>query len=92
GSELQRRLKQVSREAHHLHAFLRFVAVPSGTSWPDDNVPDYIAWHEPAHDILASASTHFIGRMGRHRWLIATPKGAVFYDASRLIHHRQCPD
>lgn len=91
GSELQRRLKQVSREAHHLHAFVRFIGVSPDTPWPDDNPPDYVAWHEPAHDILASASTHFIGRMGRHRWLIATPGDAVFYDGSRLIHQRQCP-
>ena len=27
GSELQRRIKQVTREAHHLHAFVRFVPV-----------------------------------------------------------------
>ncbi len=25
GSELQRRIKQVQREAHHLHAFVRFI-------------------------------------------------------------------
>lgn len=92
GSELQRRLKQVSREAHHLHAFLRFVAVRADLPWADDNAPHYVAWHEPAHDILHSASEHFIGRMGRHRWLIATPRDAVFYDGSRLIHQRHCPD
>ncbi|MEG0246221.1 MAG: DUF4130 domain-containing protein, partial [Pseudomonas sp.] len=28
GSELHRRIKQVSREAHHLHAFVRFVPLP----------------------------------------------------------------
>lgn len=28
GSELQRRLKQVHREAHHLHAFVRFIERP----------------------------------------------------------------
>ncbi|SEI51007.1 TIGR03915 family putative DNA repair protein [Pseudomonas sp. NFR16] len=101
GSELHRRLKQVSREAHHLHAFLRFVALPVSEEAEDlaakaallemETLPEYVAWHEPAHDILRSASEHFIGRMGRHRWMIATPKDGVFYDGQRLIHQRECP-
>ena len=101
GSELHRRLKQVSREAHHLHAFLRFVALPVMDSAEDvaaraalldmTRLPEYVAWHEPAHDILHTASEHFIGRMGRHRWMIATPKDGVFYDGERLIHQPVCP-
>jgi probable DNA metabolism protein len=101
GSELHRRLKQVSREAHHLHAFLRFIALPSVSHGKDlevkaalletQTLPEYVAWHEPAHDILRSASEHFVGRMGRHRWMIATPNDGVFYDGERLIHKRQCP-
>ncbi|KAF1026474.1 MAG: hypothetical protein GAK37_02651 [Pseudomonas sp.] len=87
GSELQRRIKQVHREAHHLHAFVRFVAVPSAS--PD--MPEYVAWHEPAHDILHSASQHFVGRMGQHRWMIATPLDGVYYNGEQLIHHRHCP-
>jgi probable DNA metabolism protein len=54
GSELQRRIKQVQREAHHLHAFVRFIERPQ-----DQPGPQYVAWHEPAHDILHSASEHF---------------------------------
>ncbi len=102
GSELHRRLKQVSREAHHLHAFLRFIALPVDPAPKDLTVkaalldmqtpPEYVAWHEPAHDILRTASEHFVGRLGRHRWMIATPKDAVFYDGQQLIHKRQCPD
>lgn len=101
GSELHRRLKQVSREAHHLHAFLRFIALPASDDAEDlaikaglletQSLPEYVAWHEPAHDILRSASEHFVGRMGRHRWLIATPKDGVFYDGQKLIHQRHCP-
>ena len=101
GSELHRRLKQVSRESHHLHAFLRFVALPQTDTADDlaikaalletEKLPQYVAWHEPAHDILRSASEHFIGRMGRNRWMIATPNDGVFYDGERLIHQRQCP-
>ncbi|MEX3773145.1 TIGR03915 family putative DNA repair protein [Pseudomonas sp. MYb118] len=85
GSELQRRIKQIRRESHHLHAFVRFVALPENPG------PHYVAWHEPAHDILHSASEHFIGRMGRHRWLIATPRDGVYYDGEQLIYQRECP-
>ena len=94
GSELQRRIKQVSREAHHLHAFVRFVAVPPCPPTPhgiSSEQPHYVAWHEPAHDILASASEHFVGRMGRHRWMIATPRDGVYYDGQQLNVQRHCP-
>lgn len=88
GSELQRRIKQVQREAHHLHAFVRFIALPAEAG---PQLPEYVAWHEPAHDILKVASQHFVGRMGRHRWMIATPLDGVYYDGEQLIHQRQCP-
>jgi probable DNA metabolism protein len=102
GSELHRRIKQVTREAHHLHAFLRFIELPpppgaaplspvGAGSAREAFGPEYVAWHEPAHDILASASQHFIGRMGLKRWLIATPQDGVYYDGTQLIHERRCP-
>jgi probable DNA metabolism protein len=96
GSELHRRIKQVTRESHHLHAFLRFVELPAPPPSIGDVPalppgPEYVAWHEPAHDILATASEHFIGRMGQKRWLIATPQDGVYYDGSQLIHQRHCP-
>ncbi|POA81584.1 TIGR03915 family putative DNA repair protein [Pseudomonas protegens] len=90
GSEFQRRIKQVDREAHHLHAFVRFVSLPAGRSQLAEQ-PEYVAWHEPAHDILAQASRHFIGRMGRHRWMIATPRDGVYFDGTQLHHQRRCP-
>ncbi|MEH6567262.1 MAG: TIGR03915 family putative DNA repair protein [Halopseudomonas sp.] len=85
GSELQRRIKAVSREAHHLHAFVRFHPLPSHAEL------DYVAWHEPAHDILASASLHFAERLGRQRWLIASSRDAVWYDGQRLEYRASCP-
>src|SRR5690606_25265131 len=101
GSELHRRIKQVSREAHHLHAFLRFVELPplelalelspQERSRLEALRPQYVAWHEPAHDILHSASQHFIGRMGLHRWMIATPADGVYFDGKQLTHERVCP-
>ncbi|MGC5700909.1 TIGR03915 family putative DNA repair protein [Pseudomonas sp. NFXW11] len=90
GSELQRRIKQVDREAHHLHAFVRFVSLAQGPSTGPEQ-PQFVAWHEPAHDILDAASRHFIGRMGRQRWMIATPRDGVYFDGTQLHYQRRCP-
>ncbi|MGB3597349.1 TIGR03915 family putative DNA repair protein [Pseudomonas neustonica] len=85
GSELQRRIKAVRREAHHLHAFVRFHPLT------DHPWLDYVAWHECAHDVLASASMHFAERLGRQRWLIVSSRDAVWYDGHELHYRRTCP-
>ncbi|MNG80785.1 hypothetical protein D3C76_392550 [compost metagenome] len=90
GSELQRRIKQVNREAHHLHAFVRFVPLPETLA--EQLQLDLLAYHEPAHDILESASAHFADRLGRLRWLIATPHDGIRFDGERFDHRRCCPD
>ena len=51
-----------------------------------------VAYHEPAHDILDSASGHFAERLGRQRWLIATPRDGVRYDGTSLDYQRRCPE
>lgn len=89
GSELQRRIKQVTREAHHLHAFVRFVPLPAEVA--QTLQLDLVAFHEPAHDILESASGHFAERLGRQRWLIATSRDGIRYDGKDLDYRRQCP-
>ncbi|AIZ32571.1 TIGR03915 family putative DNA repair protein [Pseudomonas parafulva] len=89
GSELHRRIKQVSREAHHLHAFLRFVPLPEPIA--SHLQLDLVAFHEPAHDILESASSHFADRLGRQRWLIATPEDGIRFDGAQLDYRRRCP-
>ncbi|MFJ4064545.1 TIGR03915 family putative DNA repair protein [Pseudomonas sp. NPDC089996] len=90
GSELQRRIKQVSREAHHLHAFVRFVPLP--VTLAEHLQLDLVAYHEPAHDILESASAHFADRLGRQRWLIATPQDGIRYDGKAFDYRRKCPE
>jgi probable DNA metabolism protein len=84
GSQLHKRLKAVRREAHHLHAFLRFKPRPENLDGPQ-----LVAWHEPAHDVLLSSSEHFAERLGRTSWLIATPDGGAYWDGQHL--HYQCP-
>ncbi|WP_205297937.1 TIGR03915 family putative DNA repair protein [Pantoea sp. Cy-639] len=90
GSELQRRIRQVGREAHHLHAFVRFVPLPARLA--EHLQLDLVAYHEPAHDVLDSAAGHFVDRLGRQRWLIATPREGIRFDGQTLDYHRQCPE
>ncbi|MBA6116389.1 TIGR03915 family putative DNA repair protein [Pseudomonas putida] len=90
GSELHRRIKQVSREAHHLHAFVRFVPLPDALA--AQLQLDLVAYHEPAHDILLSASGHFADRLGRLRWLIATPQDGIRFDGKDFDYRHSCPD
>ncbi|TWI58396.1 DNA polymerase [Pseudomonas duriflava] len=86
GSELHRRIKAVHREVHHLHAFLRF------RPYERNALPAYVAWHEPAHDVLELAAPHFCDRMGNLSWLIATPDAAALWDGKSLRFERPCPD
>jgi len=90
GSELQRRIKQVSREAHHLHAFVRFIPLPPEVA--EHLELNLVSFHEPAHDILESASGHFAERLGKQRWLIATPRDGIRFDGQSLDYQRQCPE
>ncbi len=85
GSELHARIKTVRREAHHLHAFLRFNPIAAGEG------PEHVAWFEPAHDVLPWAAEHFAERMGENRWLIATPDDGVCWDGQAMYYARPCP-
>jgi DNA polymerase len=86
GSELHRWAKAVRREIHHMHAFLRFRQRELAAG-----APEYLAWHEPAHDVLALAAPHFSDRMGQTSWLIATPDAAALWDGHTLRIETPCP-
>ncbi len=86
GSELHQRLKAVGREIHQLHAFVRFVPLEG------EGLPNYVAWYEPEHDVLEAASEHFAERLGRHTWLIATPRDAVLFNGDSFDYRRQAPE
>ncbi|WP_161489370.1 TIGR03915 family putative DNA repair protein [Pseudomonas sp. BMS12] len=86
GSQLHRRIKAVRREIHHTHAFLRFRSLPES---PES--PCFIAWHEPAHDILHLAVEHFAARMGKTHWLIVTPEGAAHWNGEKMSLTLPCP-
>lgn len=85
GSELNARIKAVRREAHHLHAFLRFSPLAN-----DDGI-QHVAWFEPVHDVLPWAAEHFAERMGENSWMIATPDDGVCWNGNDLVYARPCP-
>lgn len=85
GRQLHQRWHAVKREAHHMHAFLRF------HHRVDNDGERYVAWFEPAHDVLDLGAEHFADRMGGSRWRIATPLGGVNWDGERLDYQTPCP-
>lgn len=86
GSQLVQRLTAVRREVHHMHAFVRFQPAPDGLPL------DLIGWHQPRHQILRWVGDHFHGRLGRRRWLLATPDdGALHGDGEQVHWLAQCP-
>ncbi len=79
GARLHAMAKAVKREAHKMHAFVRFRERD-----PAAGDPRFIAWFEPAHDVLADAAGHFARRMGRASWLIVTPDGTAASDGETV--------
>ncbi len=75
---LEAMVKSVRRDAHKMHAFLRFRAVET----PDG--PCHIAWFEPEHHILEAETGFFIRRFAGMRWSILTPEASAHWDGKTL--------
>jgi hypothetical protein len=43
---------------------------------PKPGPPRFVAWFEPQHDVLPQVAEHFVSRMGKVSWMIATPEPA----------------
>jgi probable DNA metabolism protein len=79
GSRLHAMVKAVHREEHDMHAYIRFRERPEAAG-----APRFVAWFEPAHDVLPQVAAHFVSRMGRVSWMIATPDASVLWDGETL--------
>jgi DNA polymerase len=75
---LEAMAKSVRRDAHKMHAFLRFRAVETAEG------PRHIAWFEPEHHILGAETGFFIRRFGAMRWSILTPVASAHWDGETL--------
>ncbi|MCS6932817.1 MAG: TIGR03915 family putative DNA repair protein [Acetobacteraceae bacterium] len=67
--------KAVRRDAHKMHAFLRFREAPDGR---------HIAWFEPAHHILRAEAPWFVRRFASLRFAILTPEASAAWDGQTL--------
>ncbi|MDQ2990601.1 MAG: TIGR03915 family putative DNA repair protein, partial [Pseudomonadota bacterium] len=79
GNRLHAMVKAVHREEHDMHAYIRFRERPEAAG-----APRFVAWFEPAHDVLPQVAQHFVSRMGRISWMIATPDASVLWDGATL--------
>ena len=76
--QLERLARQVRREIHKMHAFVRFKPVA------DEDGEQHVAWFEPAHHIVRAASPFFARRFAAMRWAILTPRTCVAWDGHAM--------
>ncbi|MEM5366150.1 UdgX family uracil-DNA binding protein [Paraburkholderia azotifigens] len=89
GARLYKMAKAVRRAKHDMIAYVRFRLRDAGDAAPAPDLPEYVAWYEPEHDVLAWSAEHFARRMGRSTWLISTPDGAAWWDGTALRLERR---
>ncbi|MBV9886985.1 MAG: UdgX family uracil-DNA binding protein [Acidobacteria bacterium] len=76
--QLLRMEDAVSRDVHHMHAFVRFKKVT------DTEGERYIAWYKPDHKSIRLAAPFFAKRFAGMRWSILTPDGSAHWDGKAL--------
>lgn len=73
--------KNVRRDSHKMHAFVRFRLVES----EDEKVGEhYVAWFEPEHHILRANAGFFMRRFANMQWSILTPRGCLHWDGETM--------
>jgi len=72
--------KNVRREIHKMHAFVRF----RKTGEREDGREIFVAWFEPEHHIVEAATPFFRKRFANMDWSIFTPKGCAHWDGGTL--------
>jgi DNA polymerase len=76
---LEKLAKEVRRDAHKMHAFVRFreVEEPGGTM-------RFVAFFEPDHHIVRKEAGFFVRRFANMRWSILTPELSIHWDGDSL--------
>ena len=75
---LERMAREVRRDMHKMHAFLRFREVEA------NGETRYVAWFEPEHHIVRSNAGFFVRRFAAMNWSILTPELSVHWDGETL--------
>ncbi|WP_435200621.1 UdgX family uracil-DNA binding protein [Qipengyuania sp. 902] len=71
--------KNVRRDSHKMHAFVRFRLVED-----EEGAEHYVAWFEPDHHILRANAGFFMRRFSNMRWSILTPRGSLHWDGETM--------
>ena len=75
---LERMRKNIGREVHRMHAFVRFRMTQLAAG------ERYVAWFEPEHAVLKLAAPFFIDRFHQMQWSILTPDMSLHWDGETL--------
>ncbi|WP_233836128.1 DUF4130 domain-containing protein [Paraburkholderia sp. ZP32-5] len=51
---------------------------------PSMGPPEFVGWYAPYHDLLERAAPRFVKGMGDSTWMLATPRGAAFWNGMLL--------
>ena len=71
---LERLAKEVRRDVHKMHAFVRFREIDGR----------FVAFFEPEHHIVRHTAGFFVRRFTSMRWSILTPELSIHWDGERL--------
>jgi len=85
-AKAMRMAKNVRREIHKMHAFVRF----RKTGEDGDGRERFVAWFEPDHFIVAAGTPFFVKRFANMDWSIFTPKGCAHWIAGVLKFSPGC--
>ncbi len=77
-NRVEKLAKEVRRDAHKMHAFVRFREV-SG-----DEGGRFVAFFEPDHHIVRREAGFFVRRFANMRWSILTPELSIHWDGTTL--------
>jgi len=76
---VNRLAKDVHRDEHKMHAFVRFREFGTG------NDARFVAWFEPSHHIVEKAAPFFERRFADFPWSILTPELCAHWDGHKTI-------
>ncbi len=72
--------KNVRRDSHKMHAFVRFRLVEVNEPGAAQSEDHYVAWFEPDHHIVRANAGFFMRRFANMKWSILTPRGCLHWD------------
>ena len=78
---LERMAKEISRDIHKMHAFVRFQKVGVDQKTGREQ---FVSWFEPDHRIMPLTADFFRKRFAGMNWSIFTPTGSAHWDGSNL--------